>query len=114
VSVAIAVWILIVAAAGGGAAAMYFLLRASPHKLIRDLLIGSMLGVFLLPAPVPGFPGHIAPAFVVAIFEMFMQIDGKPAVALRILGLGLLAIIGLILAFHRLKLRSKPNAGVGD
>jgi hypothetical protein len=33
---------------------------------------------------------------------------------LRILGLGLLAIIGLILAFHRLKLRSKPNAGVGD
>ena len=112
--VVVGVWMVIVAAAGGGAFAMHRLLRASPRKLMRYLLIGSLLGLFLLPAPIPGYAGHIAPAFVVAIFEAFMQTDGKPALSLRILGLGLVVIIGLILLFHRIKLRRKSADNGSD
>ena len=92
-------WLVISIAALGGAASMYFWLRGlSP--IVKSVLIAAVLAFFLLPAPVPGYAGHVAPAFVVAVFELLFQTDGKPGVSLRILAVGLTLIVGAVWAFH--------------
>lgn len=101
-------WLVIGLCGLGCAAGLYNLLRSSP-RLLRHLVTGCSLGFFLLPAPVPEYEGYIAPAFVVAIFEMFMQLEGKPVVALRVLGLGMVVIGGLILLFHYVSARRKST-----
>lgn len=92
-------WIVIAFAAAGGAGALHFVLRGA-RPLLRHALIVFALGFFLLPAPVPNYDGNMAPAFVVAIFELFFQADGRPGIALRILGLGLTAMVGMVCAAH--------------
>jgi hypothetical protein len=51
----------------------------------------------LVPAEVPGFPGHYAPAFVVLLFESLFQHDGKPRAAAIILAAATLLAVALML-----------------
>ncbi len=57
----------------------------------RAWLRSLCLPLMLTPAPVPGFPGYFAPAYMVALFETLFQIDGQPAQSLKLLLAALLA-----------------------
>ncbi len=85
-------WSIIAVAGLGGALALWQLLKRVRWGLLPWLAITVSLTFFLVPVPVPNFPHQLAPAFVVAIFEMFFQIDGQPQASLRVLGLSLGAV----------------------
>ncbi len=87
-----------VAAGAGllGTVGVYFLTQAmQPGRLRRALRILPLL-VLLVPAPVPGFPGHLAPAFIVFFFEAVFQREGQPVLAGLLLATA--AVVGLLLA----------------
>ena len=93
-------WLIIGAAAAGGAAFLYFMLRNLSKPLIRKLILVTTVVFFVVPAPVPEYPGQLAPAFVVCIFEAFFQIDGAPMVSLRILLVAMAAAAAVVAASH--------------
>ena len=97
-------WIVIAVLAVIGAYCLNLLLRGSrpspqrwPRKL-RDIFVTLVFVFFLLPAPVPNYPGIYAPAFVVFIFESLFQSSGQPneSRGILVLGLGVVGIIGLL------------------
>lgn len=90
-------WLVIGASGCLGAAVLYYLLRGLKRQGLRLLLVALTLTLFLVPAPVPAHPEQLAPAFVVAIFEAFFQIDGAPEVSLRILVIALTLVTLLTL-----------------
>lgn len=104
-------WWVIGGAALGGAGVLYYLLRKISNPLIRNIFIGLSVTFFVVPAPLPAYPGEWAPAFVVCIFEAFFQIDGQPAVSLRILLIALALVAVLIGLAHVLiaRLRQAPK-----
>ncbi len=89
-------WVIVVLAAIGLAVSIYGFFRKSRHSVVLFFCLVVLLSLLLVPAPVPGFPGDLAPAFLVALFESLFQADGKPLVALRLLGIG--SIVGVVLA----------------
>lgn len=100
-------WIVIVVAAVGGAVGLWQLTRSMAWRSGRLSLVVLALVFFLIPAPIPGIEGGIAPAFVVAIFEYLFQNDGQPRVSLTLLGVGLGAVLlGTGLAYSRYRLRA--------
>ena len=97
-------WIAIAVLAVIGAYCLNLLLRWSrparargPRKL-RYIFVTLVFVFFLLPAPVPNYPGVYAPAFVVLIFESLFQSSGQPneSQGILVLGLGVVSIIGLL------------------
>lgn len=90
-------WGVAVGAGLVGTVAVYFLTRAmQPGRLRRALRLLPLL-LLLMPAPVPGYPGHFAPAFIVFVFEAVFQGDGEPLLAGVLLATA--AVLGLLLAF---------------
>lgn len=77
-------WALAAAAALLAFAGVCALTRRCP-SLLRSWLRTLVLALMLTPAPVPGFPGNFAPAYVVALFEALFQIEGAPQPALKLL-----------------------------
>lgn len=73
-------------------------------------LAGALLAVWaLLPAPVPGYPGSYAPAFLVFVFEAVFQNPGAPGTAGLILAAGTAATLGLTLLVGSLKRRRRGD-----
>jgi hypothetical protein len=105
----IAWWVILVAALLG-AAIFYYLLKNVGKSLLRILAVTLTLVFFLVPAPVPGYAGHFAPAFVVCVFEALFQTEGDPALSLRILviALGLTGILTWL--GHRYLARKSSSA----
>lgn len=65
-------------------------------KAVAAVLLAVWL---LLPAPVPGFEGRYAPAFVVFTFEWLFQQAGNPRMAGLILAAGtVLTLAGVLLS----------------
>lgn len=64
--------------------------------------------LLLLPAPVPGYSGHYAPAFLVFVFEWLFQTPGEPRTAGVILagGAALLCALGLLVGVWRRRRRT--------
>jgi len=60
-------------------------LRGWEAPLVKALAGWWLLLVLLVPAQVPRFTDQFAPAFLVFLFERFLQRDGDPAAAGRIL-----------------------------
>ena len=95
-------WSIIGVMAFGGSLAMLMLLRPVKALWLKLALVSLVVAFLVLPAPVPAAPEVWAPAFVVAIFEAFFQIDGDPASATMVLSMGipvvvvLAAIVGLL------------------
>ncbi len=77
-------------------AGCWYLTRRWP-AFLRDLARVVVIVLLAVPAPVVGFPGHFAPAVVVAAFEGIFQPSGEPATALAALATGLLAGSALVL-----------------
>ncbi len=64
--------------------------------------------LLLIPAPVPSFSEHWAPAIVVLLFESVFQTSGRPGQSFRLLLAGLVlatAIAALIALLSRLRRR---------
>ncbi len=78
-------WALAAAAALLAFAGVCALTRRLRPSLLRSWLRTLVLALMLTPAPVPGFPGNFAPAYVVALFEALFQIEGAPQPALKLL-----------------------------
>ncbi len=95
-----AVWVVVVLLAGLSAGGWYMLLRPFGSIYVRALVPAAWLALLLLPAPVPGFAGNWAPAFVVLVFEGLFQAAGEPWLAFRLLLAGVcvvVAVVGLII-----------------
>lgn len=89
-------WVVVVLAAIGLVVSIYGFFRKSRFNGVLFCCLVVLLSLLLVPAPIPGYPGDLAPAFLVALFESLFQPDGKPLVALRLLGIG--SIVGVVLA----------------
>ncbi len=89
-------WVVVVLAAIGLVVSIYGFFRKSRLKVVLFFCLIVLLSMLLVPAPVPGYPGDLAPAFLVALFELLFQADGKTLVAVRLLGIGF--IVGVVLA----------------
>ncbi len=75
----------------------YWLTRWIRPAFLRDLLRFLVAGTLLVPAE--GFEGAYAPAWIVFLFEAFLQRDGDPVGALMMLVVGwALALLALIIA----------------
>ena len=93
-------WIVIGVSAYCGAVGLWQLCSRSRFGALRWLATGVALTFFLTPVAVPNYPEQLAPAFVIAIFEMFFQSNGEPQASLRILGLALTSVSVLILVVY--------------
>ncbi|MCP5183654.1 MAG: hypothetical protein H6993_06800 [Pseudomonadales bacterium] len=78
----------------GLAGCVYGFFRRTRYRRVLLMVVVVLVAVLLVPAPVPGFEGHYAPAFLVAPFEAAFQADGRPEQAAKILAAG--AIGGLV------------------
>lgn len=78
-------WLVVVVAAGLGSVGLVFLTRPIQTPWLRVLLRVLPPVLMLVPAPVPGFAGNYAPAFVVLVFEGLFQSEGSVVAALTIL-----------------------------
>lgn len=71
-----------------------------------------LAGVFMVvPAPVPGYDGQYAPAFIVALFEAVFQKEGSPQTAFAVLtasGVLVLLIVTLVAVLRWRRARSAP------
>jgi hypothetical protein len=93
---------------------LFAFLRATRGPRLRRTRtwLAALLAVWLLlPAAVPGYPGHYAPAFLVFAFEWLFQAPGEPRAAGVILvgGAALLCALGLLVGVWRRR-GSKPDA----
>ena len=86
-------WAVIVFAGLAGAFGLWKLCSFTQWGLAKWLAATLAMTFFCVPMVVPNHTEQLAPAFVVAIFEMFFQIDGQPQASLRILGLSLAAVL---------------------
>lgn len=68
---------------------------------LRDLVRMLAVTTLLVPAQAGSVGDYYAPAYIVLMFEAFLQDEGNPAVALTALtlawGLGLLVLLGRVL-----------------
>lgn len=70
------------------------LTRSWRPLFLRDLIRALIIPTLLVPATAGSFEGFFAPAYIVLLFEAFLQQDGNPATALAALVIGWIA--GLI------------------
>lgn len=94
------VWVVVAIAALLGALGLGMAWRGLPLARVRWWLTWLIPVCLLLPAPVPGYEGQWAPAFVVFIFEGLFQQQGAPEVAGRILLAGSFVISALVLVWY--------------
>ena len=108
-------WVVAVVAGLIGTFGLYMLTRKLGNGALRSLVCLLPIVVMLVPAPVPGFAGHFAPAFVVAIFESAFVADGRPRVALVILAVASIgALLAILLVSRALTGTSKKLEVVSD
>jgi hypothetical protein len=87
----------VVASVALGLFAMHRATRSGGWSRTRAV-VALLLGVWLvLPAPVPGYEGHFAPAFLVFAFEALFQQAGSPRPAGIILAAGTALALALVL-----------------
>ena len=96
-------WLVALGAGLIGAVGLFFLTRSIETQWSRDLLRWLPPVLLLVPAPVPDFAGHYAPAFIVLVFEGLFQADGQSLLALVILLVAALIVAALSI------LRSRPR-----
>lgn len=92
--------------------AVYGFLRATSGMALAGARRGLafLVAVWLLvPAAIPNFPGHYAPAFIVFLFETLFQNDGKPRAAGIILAAATLSALALMLVWVAVRRLLKPR-----
>jgi len=97
-------WLAAAGAALVGTIMLVLLTRKIASDWLRRTLRWLPALLLLVPVGVPGYSGHYAPAFVVAIFESLFQTDGQPMAATRVLLMVLaLGLIGILIAGRYLR-----------
>jgi hypothetical protein len=92
--------------------AIYGFLRATSGMALAGARRGLafLMAVWLLvPAAIPNFPGHYAPAFIVFLFEALFQHDGKPRAAGIILAAATVVALALMLVWMVVRRLMKPH-----
>ncbi|MEM7097006.1 MAG: hypothetical protein AAF541_02015 [Pseudomonadota bacterium] len=102
-------WVVILGAAAVGAFGLWKICAKSRFGLLKWLASAVALAFFLTPVAVPNYPDQIAPAFVVAIFEILFQTNGEPQGSLRILGLSLTAVSLVTIIVYYLSQRGQKS-----
>lgn len=109
------VWMIVIAAGVLATGGVYMLIRPLSSGYLRALICGLTLALLVTPAPVPEYPPHYAPAFIVAIFEGILQAEGSAGVALRLLLLGITTAVAIVtlaaVGLHRWRARTAPESG---
>ena len=102
-------WVVILICAAIGAFGLWKLCARTRFGLLPWLASSLALTFFLTPITVPNYPQQMAPAFVVAIFELLFQTNGEPQASLRLLGisLGTISLLTLVVYFFAQKPRGK-------
>ena len=103
-------WLVILMAGLLGSAFLYFMTRGIRSGALRWIIRVVPLLLMVAPAPVPNYPGQLAPAFVVLIFESLFQRSGEPATS----GLILLATLLLAIAVGLLIGRMAPATAADE
>jgi hypothetical protein len=107
-------WLVAVLAAAGLVFALGRAMRGWNAPLVKSLA-GWWLFLFLaVPARIPRTDGELAPALLVYCFEAFLQRDGRPAAAGRVLiaASALALVLGIVTWLVRR--RRRLNAAAGD
>lgn len=103
---------LTVAGAGLLAFAFWCLLTRGIRRGSVRWALRLLAGVFMVvPAPVPGYDGQYAPAFIVALFEAVFQKEGNPQTAFAVLvasGLLVLVVVTAVALLRWRRARSRP------
>lgn len=86
----------------GGGWVVWKLGQGMRSRSLRWSLVALSLAFFLLPAPIPNVADGIAPAFVVAVFELLFQIDGQPgrSVVTLVVGLAVIGVAGAVAMYR--------------
>lgn len=100
-------WGVVVGAALLMQVALYFGLRGWGAPLVKPLLSWWLLLVLVVPAEVPRQQDHLAPAFLVFLFETFFQGEGRGGAAGRILLAATLVALMAALITWRILLRRR-------
>jgi hypothetical protein len=95
-------WIIIAVMAIVGSVCLVFLTRPMASSWFRTLLRVLPGMLLVAPAPVPGYPGVFAPAFVVLVFEGLFQSGGNALGAASILGATAILVTLIVVVTHRL------------
>lgn len=104
-------------ALGGGLLAFIFwcLLTRGVRRGSLRWLLRLLPGVWMLvPAPVPGYEGQYAPAFVVALFEAFLQDNGAPQTAFAVLAVASVVVLVVVAVVSLLRWRAGRHGGASD
>lgn len=88
-------WLVISLCTAGGIVGLTLLSRRYPWNWTKVLMLAGLAAFFVTPAPVPGYDGHLAPAFVVMGFEALFQSGGAPEASVRILLLSISITLSL-------------------
>jgi hypothetical protein len=104
------VWMVVAVAALLATLALAMAWRGLPLVGFRWWLTWLVPVCLLLPAPVPGYEGQWAPAFVVFSFEWLFQQQGAPEVAGRILLAGCCVVSAGVLGWYLWRRRRRRPA----
>ena len=92
-------WLVWVSATALMMAGMLYLTRRWKPLFLRDLVRLVVAGTLLVPSVAGSYEGFYAPAWVVFLFEAFLQTEGDPVPAMMSLvvgwGLALAILLGL-------------------
>ena len=93
-------WLVIAAAGLLGSAFLFYLTQSMRTASLKWVIRVLPALLMMVPAPIPNFPGELAPAFVVLIFESLFQAGGEPGTAgMILLATGLIGLaLGLLIA----------------
>ena len=100
-------WLVVIVAGFLTLVGIYAITRPISRLYVKTLLRSLAMVMLLIPAPVPSFEGHYAPAFVVMLFEAAFQTDGAPIQAGQILLAGAIAVLALVSIFFFWKARGE-------
>lgn len=89
-------WLIVAAMVPLALFALHRAMRGAWAPRTRLAVLVLLGAVLLLPAPVPSYPGHYAPAFLVFAFESLFQRPGEPGTAGLILAAGAAATLAVI------------------
>jgi hypothetical protein len=88
-----AAWAVVLASTPLALFALHRATRGTRAAAVRRLLLPVAAVCLVVPTPVPGYPGQMAPAWLVLVLEWGFQAQGQPAAAAAALSGG--AALGL-------------------
>lgn len=90
--------------------AWWFLCARLSSMTLRDVLRVIAFAGLATPAPVPGYDGHFAPAWLIALFEAALQREGDPLPAATLLLVATVGLLALVAGWRYLRSGPQPLA----